>query len=471
MKYTKSLFALSVVVMAQAAAAAEGDVFIEKEGVVVMEVESMPAQGGWTESTEIDGYRGDSYYVWTGPDHFKKDSAGNGAIKYTFRITTPGNYQMRWRNRITIGESNTEHNDSWVRLATGQDIVDEEPLSGWTKVYTNNRTNWVWDARTVDHVGNPIRQYYSSGDHTLEISGRSAGHAIDRIVLFKYDEINYTTSKFNSYQESDTTTEPYTGPDPEPQPEPEPEPTLPDWSTNKITQAINTCSGGTLSLSPTDDLYLQNNIVTDNDSLKINDNNRTSLLKFDMSLVPASVNTASLIVTVGDDQGKGNIILSSGHHSEWSERETGFNRPDNSILLGTFDGEWNKNVHQAFPFDPTLLGSENETLILEMSAGADDVSLKSRSTNEGPRLQLTGGSEFCEEHAALLELAIQAENDRQEVFVEPPRFEVPDPDPVDTPVTDADEEPADPAVELPDLGSPALLLLIMAAFGIRRQRG
>ncbi|MBX2882264.1 MAG: hypothetical protein KTR32_20115, partial [Granulosicoccus sp.] len=435
MKYTRSLIALSAVVLSQTAMAAEGDIFLENNGVVVMEVESMPAQGGWTEKTDITGFLGDSYYEWTGPDHFPKGAAGNGTITYTFRITSPGNYQMRWRNRIAVGDSNTEHNDSWLRLATGQDVDGEEPLSGWTKVYMNNRTSWVWDARTVDHVGNPIRQYFSSGDHTLEISGRSAGHAIDRIVLYKYDDINYTTSKFNGYQESATTTEPWDGPaDPDPEPEPEPEPELPDWSTDKVTQAINTCEQGTLSLSPIDDLYLQNNIVTDNSELKVNDNNRTALLKFDLSQVPPSVQNASLIVTVGNDKGKGALILSSAHHSDWSERDTGFNRPDNSLLLGTFEGDWKKQEHQELPFDAALLSSGIETLILEMGAGADDVSLKSRSTQEGPRLQLTGGTDFCEQHEILLAFA-EAEKEREEqleeppVVDEPPVIEEPEPEP------------------------------------------
>lgn len=474
MKYTRSLIVLSFAALSLNATAADDFVFLENNGLVVMDVESMPAEDGWTEKTDIADFKGESYYEWTGSNHFNKGNAGKGAITYTFRITSPGNYQMRWRNRIAVGESNTEHNDSWMRLATGEDIIGEEPLSGWTKVYTNNRTNWTWDARTVDHVGNPLRQYFSSGDHTIEISGRSAGHAIDRIALFKYEEINYSNSKFNGYEESATTTAPYDGPDPEPQPEPdpepEPEPALPDWSTASVTQPINTCDQGVLSLSPTDDLFSQNNIVTDNDTLKINDDNRTTLMKFDMSLVPASVDTANLIVTVDDDKGKGTLILSSGHHSDWSERDTGFNRPDNSILLGTYAGNWDQNVSQALPLDVSLLGSEYETLILEMAAGADDVSLKARSTDDGPRLQLTGGSDFCAEHTTLVELSAQEERELEEEPVETPVVDEPDPiEPVDNP----DNTPDTPDSELPDLGgqlgSPSLLIVVLIVFGFRRR--
>jgi len=470
MNYAHVLLVSSAIAWSGSVLAGDDEIFLENEGTVVMEVESRTPGDGWSVKTEIDGYLGSSYFEWTGPNHFNAGSAGNGTVVYSFRILTPGNYQMRWRNRIAEGTSSTESNDSWLRLATGQNIADEQALNGWTKVYMNRKNTWSWDSRTVDHVGNPIRQFFSAGDHTLEISGRSAGHAIDRIVLYKYDEVNYTNARFNGYAESATTTEPWDG-NPDGDPDPDPDPAVPDWSTDEITQTANTCLQNVVSLTPSADLYLQNNIVIDNDSLRIDAEIRTTLLQFDLAVIPQPVASASLVLTVGSDSGNGAIIVSSGDHSDWSERDTGFDRPDNSLLLGSFDGNWNTNEHYALPLDPTLLGSDKETLLLEMSVGGDDLSLKSRSTDAGPRLQLSGGTDFCTAYATLVAQAAQDREEAERENAEPGDSTI-DPDPQDN---NPDVPEVDiPEVTLPDIdsstGAAQFLVLLLLASRLQRRR-
>ena len=179
--------------------------FAENNGVVMMEAESSAAQGGWKLQRTLSGYSGNGYYIWTGTDAFSKASAGRGTITYKFRIAKAGNYQMRWRSRIGKGTSRTEHNDSWVRLPTGKNISGQQALSGWTKVFMNTRDKWVWQSATVDNVGKPVRQYFSAGVHTVQISGRSSGHAIDKIALYRYDSVPYSDSKFDALPNSGTT--------------------------------------------------------------------------------------------------------------------------------------------------------------------------------------------------------------------------------------------------------------------------
>ncbi|MCB0323945.1 MAG: choice-of-anchor D domain-containing protein, partial [Bdellovibrionales bacterium] len=178
--------------------------FQETGGIVVWEVESKPAATGWTSKTTIPGYTGTSYYEWTGADSF--GSGGNGTITYEFQVQTPGNYELRWRSRIAVGDSSTEHNDSWVQFPSGQNITGEQALNGnWTKVYTNQKNVWSWNSLTVDNVGRPIRQFFSAGTHQLKISGRSQGHAIDRIALFKYDAVSFNASTFTALPQSNQT--------------------------------------------------------------------------------------------------------------------------------------------------------------------------------------------------------------------------------------------------------------------------
>ena len=178
--------------------------FAENNGVVMMEVESSAAQGGWKLQRSLSGYSGNGYYIWTGTDAFSKGSAGRGAITYTFRIVKAGNYQMRWRSRIGKGASRTEHNDSWVRFPSGKNINGQQALNGWTKVFMNTRDKWVWQSATVDNVGKPVRQYFSAGVHTVQISGRSSGHAIDKIAIYRYDSVPFSSSKFDSLPNSGT---------------------------------------------------------------------------------------------------------------------------------------------------------------------------------------------------------------------------------------------------------------------------
>jgi len=66
-----------------------------------------------------------------------------------------------------------------------------------------NQTNrWYWRAATVDFVGRPIRQFFPAGEHTMQISGRSRGHAIDRIALYAYEDVNFSEPLFDSMPQS-----------------------------------------------------------------------------------------------------------------------------------------------------------------------------------------------------------------------------------------------------------------------------
>jgi len=192
-KFLKKLTAaVSLIVLPLSAAIADiNQIYLEQGGYVHFEAEDAATTGSWAVNTSLSNYTGEGYLEWAGPNHFFEANAGNGTITYHFRIETPGNYELRWRNRIAHGESQTESNDTWARFSTGRNIEGEEPLSGWSKVFMGEFGVWSWSARTVDHVANPVRQFFSQGEHTIEISGRSFGHAIDRIALYRYEDVNF----------------------------------------------------------------------------------------------------------------------------------------------------------------------------------------------------------------------------------------------------------------------------------------
>jgi hypothetical protein len=178
-----SLFAIFL------ASEARSQPYLEQNGQVVIEVEVVPPAGDWDESQAIDGYTGDSYFVWDGPN---QSQGGNGLLTYQVQIQNAGNYQFLWRSRITAGTDNTLANDTFLSLS-GTPISGQQTVGTnvWIKAYHGQLNRWSWQTATKDHDPMPIRQFFSAGLHTIRISGRSRGHAVDRFILFKYEDKPY----------------------------------------------------------------------------------------------------------------------------------------------------------------------------------------------------------------------------------------------------------------------------------------
>ena len=183
--------------------------FHEKDGLVRVDIENpSPIPNGWETDTAFAGFEGEGYLIWTEGDNF--NTPGEGFMRYSIEITNPGTYQFVWRSRIGAGTSNTEHNDSWLRIPTAADFYGEKASTGervypkgvgktpnpegtskdgWLKCYMNRLDEWFWRSSTND--GDPFNifaQFDSPGTYDIEISGRSKSHALDQFVLFKTDK-------------------------------------------------------------------------------------------------------------------------------------------------------------------------------------------------------------------------------------------------------------------------------------------
>ena len=177
----------------------------EKDGLVVIEAEDFDITGtDWQRRTEKTQYTGISYLEWLGNDFF--GDPGNGVIEAKIKITKTGKYRFQWRNRVGFGSNGTEHNDSWLKFpdVPAEDFYGEKgdgsrtyprgsglmpnPAGasgdGWFKIYANS-LDWNFNASTGDNAdGRPVYvEFDSPGIYTLQISGRSKNHLIDRIVL------------------------------------------------------------------------------------------------------------------------------------------------------------------------------------------------------------------------------------------------------------------------------------------------
>lgn len=415
----QSAHALGILALTLATGTAVADIperiYLEENGIVLFDVENEEAVGGWELKTDIEDYEGSGYFEWTAPSAFSQSSAGRGNITYHFRIQTPGNYQIRWRNYIAMGESNTEHNDSWVRLATGEDIADQHPLEGnWTKIYMNTFGNWSWSSNTVDHERLPIRQYFSQGDHTLEISGRSMGHAIDRIAVYRYADVNYNSQIINTWELSSIITPDGSITNPEEPSDPEeptdPEETNPTEPVELINLALapdnwqelesNQCAGNTLALSALDTVTFDpsdsNSEFTSETFATLVQGSSALLLKFDTSLVPA-VESAVIEYGTGEAISDGELLYALGSHSNWqSDESDGTTPPDVLLELNRASGGWEANSRYHSALQATALSAGINTLIISSESDTDPLSIFAEPSSDlAPRLLLTGSADFC----------------------------------------------------------------------------
>lgn len=154
--------------------------FIESDGLVVVEMESLDLPSGWTLRSDDSSALG-QYIEWTDPNSLQ--TPGNGLISVRVIIQNPGNYQFIWRNSIREGTSTIDANDSFLRILadnyygfrSGDNSTvcpREQPASnrcvgrdpegsssdGWFKVYRSGGpvSSFIWSTRTSDSYAHSI---------------------------------------------------------------------------------------------------------------------------------------------------------------------------------------------------------------------------------------------------------------------------------------------------------------------------
>ncbi len=182
---------------------AENVVFNEANGLVAIEFEKGNFTEEWFLRTQEPGFTGQGYMVWEGTQRFSNPAFGRSTFK--IRITNPGTYQFIWRSAVTIGDSGSEHNDTWLRFADAADFFGQKRESivfpndtgktpnpngssrdGFFKIFrSGSDLSFKWQSKTSDNDGHDIFVVFDSpGVYTMDIAARSSGHAIDKFVLF-----------------------------------------------------------------------------------------------------------------------------------------------------------------------------------------------------------------------------------------------------------------------------------------------
>ncbi|WP_194535002.1 PKD domain-containing protein [Zobellia nedashkovskayae] len=214
--------------------------FLEENGLIVIEAESGNLESGWVETT-LNGATG----ILATTNNF--NSQNGGTIPYQITVSTPGVYKFDWRSFYS-GESATDENDNWLRFPNNEDVwffgykgnpVDEASLisnvqgdqlnvvfpkgssritvgpdgttpegsssNGYFKIYRSGGLSetYDWQARTSDNDSHDVYVWFvNPGTYTMEVSERSAGHAIDKMALYKVDGPTYSDNQLTSANES-----------------------------------------------------------------------------------------------------------------------------------------------------------------------------------------------------------------------------------------------------------------------------
>ena len=200
-------------------ALAQGDhpVFLEAQGVVVIEAESTASDpGDWEGKKTVEGFTGEGHIEFTG----NRPAGGDPGTQlvYYFKVTTPGTYQLFLRGHKRLaGEAPDKCNDCYVRVegryGAPDDAGDEHgdnarlaTLRQDTKLYGGSDRGWGW-ASQLDLGGHNnkrnARYVFRAGQtYALAVSGRSQRFNLDRIV-FVHEDADEREAKAPETAESD----------------------------------------------------------------------------------------------------------------------------------------------------------------------------------------------------------------------------------------------------------------------------
>ncbi len=193
------------------------EVFLESDGVVVMEAESSASKPGkWKGKTDLEGFTGKGYIEYTG----NKPAGGppGTTLVYFFKIEKAGTYTLHLRAHKRLeGEEQDKCNDCYVRVegdySASEDAGDKhnddarlKTLRADTKLYGGHAKTWGW-AETLDLGGHnnkrkPKYVFKAGETYALGISGRSQRFNLDRIV-FRHESVDLKKAKDPELAESE----------------------------------------------------------------------------------------------------------------------------------------------------------------------------------------------------------------------------------------------------------------------------
>ncbi len=232
-------------------------------------------------------------------------------VDYNFSVSDPGEY------RITYEISTPSDN------AQIQSLIDNTSVA-----IDNVPNNGQWSNYASLIASNTINDL-TIGSHTLRIlaSGTNLWQwNLDKIILTKIGE-----------SETDS---------------------------NEISQEV--------TLLPIQDAYLQGNKRFNTNVIRIDKNDRTGYLMFDLSSVTGTIKKAKLEFTINEDPGNGNITIHKGDNTQWSEDNiSNVNKPETDQLLGSINEYYRIEDKKTIELNTDAINKGLMSLIIQSTSGND----------------------------------------------------------------------------------------------------
>ncbi len=198
------------------------NVFVEQDGLVVMEAESTQSDLDlWIKETDVSGFTGSEYLEFTG--NTPLNGPAMSPLSYTFSVSQAGLYFLHMRvARETVvlnGETRTDvANDGFVRVDgdygagpnTGNSHGNDAPLANLkanTKFFGGNDNQFAWaSGNRLDLGGHnnkrvAVYNFKAGQTYTFVLHGRSQLFKVDRIV-FRHQDV--PTSEAQSLSRGET---------------------------------------------------------------------------------------------------------------------------------------------------------------------------------------------------------------------------------------------------------------------------
>ncbi|MEL6981648.1 MAG: hypothetical protein AAFO29_04410 [Actinomycetota bacterium] len=183
---------------------------------VIIEAETLGLVGDWKRRTDAKA-SGGAYITWEGLSHERNNGSPDDVITTSITISQAGTYRFVWAMRQPSDVESDKANDSWVNFPNAARFgpTTGGSYGGPVKVFGNGKGSFAWAAKAdQNHAKSDVAIEFSRpGTYTMEIAGRSHGHQIDKIVVYR-DSVSRNDAINGRCGDSNPT------PDPEPDPNP-----------------------------------------------------------------------------------------------------------------------------------------------------------------------------------------------------------------------------------------------------------
>ncbi len=144
-----------------------------------------------------------------------------------------------------------------------------------------------------------------------------------------------------------------------------------------------------LQLALVDDAWVNNNNgrLFDDEFLRVDRNQRSSLIRYQYDASQGIVTTAVLSLTVGPDAGDGVVSVSVLQNFEWSDMADRLDLPELGVPVVSLNEQWNIGDEFRFNLPPSVI-TRDFTLVLTQESEGSDIAFNSSDTIAPPELSV-----------------------------------------------------------------------------------